>query len=71
MKGMNTMSEKKENAFVKGFKGIKSELKKVTWPSFKQVANNTWTVILSVIIVGLFIFVLDFVFSALLQNFIK
>lgn len=71
MKGMNTMSEKKENALVKGFKGIKSELKKVTWPSFKQVANNTWTVILSVIIVGLIIFVLDFVFGALLQNFIK
>ncbi len=71
MKGMNTMSEKKENALVKGFKGIKSEMKKVTWPSFKQVANNTWTVILSVIIVGLIIFVLDFVFGALLQNFIK
>ncbi len=71
MKGMNTMSEKKENAFAKGFKGIKSELKKVTWPSFKQVANNTWTVILSVIIIGLIIFVLDFVFGALLQNFIK
>lgn len=65
------MSEKKENALVKGFKGIKSEMKKVTWPSFKQVANNTWTVILSVIIVGLIIFVLDFVFGALLQNFIK
>ena len=32
MKGMNTMSEKKENALVKGFKGIKSEMKKVTWP---------------------------------------
>jgi len=65
------MSEKKENALVKGFRGIKSEMKKVTWPSFKQVVNNTWTVILSVIIVGLIIFVLDFVFSALLQNFIK
>ena len=71
MKGMNTMSEKKENALVKGFRGIKSELKKVTWPTFKQVAKNTWTVILSVIIVGLFIFVLDLAFGAILQYFIK
>ena len=65
------MSEKKENAFSKGFKGIKSELKKVTWPTFKQVLKNTWTVILSVIIVGLFIFALDFAFGAILQYFIK
>lgn len=63
--------EKKENVFVKSFKGIKSEMKKVTWPTFKQVVNNTWTVILSVIIVGVFIFVLDTCFSAILKGFIK
>lgn len=63
--------EKKENALVKSFKGIKSEMKKVTWPTFKQVVNNTWTVILSVIIVGVFIFVLDTCFSAILKGFIK
>lgn len=63
--------EKKENVFVKSFKGIKSEMKKVTWPTFKQVVNNTWTVLLSVIIVGVFIFALDTCFSAILKNFIK
>ena len=63
--------EKKENAFVKGFRGIKSEMKKVTWPTFKQVLNNTWTVLLSVVIVGVFIFVLDYCFGAILKNFIK
>lgn len=65
------MAEKKENAFVKYFKGVKSELKKVTWPSFKQVSKNTWTVIVAVIIVGLFIFVLDTVFGYVLQLFVK
>ena len=65
------MAEKKENAVVKYFKGVKSELKKVTWPSFKQVAKNTWTVIVAVIIVGLFIFVLDTIFGYGLQLFIK
>lgn len=65
------MAEKKENAIVKYFKGIKSEFKKITWPSFKQIVNNTSTVIISVIVVGLFIFVLDTVFGAILNLFIK
>lgn len=65
------MAEKKENAFVKYFKGVKSELKKVTWPSFKQVCKNTWTVIVCVLIVGLFIFILDAIFGFALQSALK
>ncbi len=65
------MAEKKENAIAKYFKGIKSEFKKITWPSFKQIVNNTTTVIISVIIVGLFIFVLDTIFGAIPNLFIK
>ncbi len=65
------MAEKKENAIVKYFKGVKSEFKKITWPSFKQIVNNTATVIISVIVVGLFIFVLDTAFGAILNQFIK
>ena len=65
------MAEKKENAIAKYFKGVKSEFKKVTWPSFKQIVNNTVTVIVSVIVVGLFIFLLDTAFGAILNQFIK
>lgn len=65
------MAEKKENAIVKYFKGVKSEFKKVTWPSFKQIVNNTTTVIVSVIVIGLFIFLLDTAFGAILNQFIK
>ena len=65
------MAEKKENAIAKYFRGIKSEFKKITWPSFKQIVNNTSTVIISVILVGLFIFVLDTIFGAILNLFIK
>ena len=60
------MAEKKQSGIAKYFKGVKSEFKKVTWPSFKQILNNTGTVILSVIVIGLFIFVLDYVFSNVL-----
>ena len=63
--------EKKQNGIVKYFKGVKSEFKKVTWPSFKQILNNTGTVIASVIIIGLFIFVLDTAFRAGLTAIIK
>ncbi len=65
------MAEKKQNGIVKYFKGVKSEFKKVTWPSFKQIVNNTGTVIAAVIVVGLFIFVLDYAFSAILNTIIK
>ncbi len=65
------MAEKKQNGIVKYFKGVKSEFKKVTWPSFKQILNNTTTVIVSVIVVGLFIFVLDYAFSNVLKAIIK
>lgn len=65
------MADKKENAIAKYFKGIKSEFKKITWPSFKQIVNNTATVIISVIVVGLFIFVLDTIFGAIPNLFIK
>ena len=63
--------EKKQSGIVKYFKGVKSEFKKVTWPSFKQIVNNTGTVIAAVIVVGLFIFVLDYAFSAILNTIIK
>lgn len=65
------MAEKKENAALKYFRGVKSELKKVTWPSFKQVCKNTWTVIVCVIVIGLFIFILDTIFNFGLQSFLK
>ncbi len=41
------------------FREMKSELKKVQWPSWKQTWNNTLTVIVCVIFVGIFIWVFD------------
>ena len=40
---------------------LKVELKKVQWPSKKQTINNTAIVIACVIVVGLFIWIFDFV----------
>ena len=40
---------------------LKVELKKVQWPTKKQTVNNTAIVIACVAVVGLFIWVFDFV----------
>ncbi len=59
---------KKENWFKRTFGAIRryfrelrSELKKVVWPTPKQVAKNTVIVALCVLFVGVFIWVFDFV----------
>ena len=62
--------EKKDNKLVKYFKGVKSEFKKITWPTLKQITNNTGTVLVAVIVVGVFIFILDWAFGNILQQFI-
>ena len=65
--------EKKPNRVLRWLKDLKGELKKVTWPTAKDVVKNVGTVILCVIIVGIFIWVFDFlaraVIDALLQLF--
>ena len=43
------------------FRELKSELKKVVWPTPKQVVKNTLIVLASVLVVGIFIWIFDFV----------
>ena len=57
-------SEKKPGFFArvgKWFRDMKSELKKVQWPTRKQTINNTLIVIACVIVVGIFIGLFDLV----------
>ena len=63
------MSEvKKENWFKrtwgkvrKYFRELRSELKKVVWPTPKQVLKNALVVLACVVVVGVFIWLFDFV----------
>jgi len=52
--------EKKKRRF---FKDFKAELKKVIWPTPKQIVNGTIAVITIVLIVGTIVFALDLVFD--------
>ena len=47
------------------FKDFKAELKKVIWPTPKQVVNNTIAVIVVVLITAAIVFVLDLAFEGL------
>ena len=59
---------KKKNWFARAwgsvckyFRELRSELKKVTWPTPKQVLKNTLVVVACVLVVGVFIWLFDFV----------
>lgn len=59
-------ANKKPNFFVRvgrrfsrWFREMKSELKKVVWPTPKQLANNTLIVLVAVLIVGVIVVLFD------------
>ena len=65
---------KKPNIFVRmgtglsrWFREMKSELKKVQWPTRSQTVKNTLTVIACVIVVGVFIWVFDWLAGAIVR----
>ena len=40
---------------------LRSELKKVVWPTYQQVLKNTLIVVVCILVVGAFIWLFDFV----------
>ena len=71
------MAEEKKAGFFKRiassttrfFKDLKGEMKKIVWPSKKQIINNTGVVIVFVIISAIAVGGLDFVLNALVRLF--
>ncbi len=55
----------------KWFREMKSELKKVVWPSGSQVLNNTLVVLVCVAIIAIIVFALDSVAGFILELFLK
>ena len=54
----------------KYFRELKSELKKVVWPTPKQLLKNTLVVIACVLIVGVFIWTFDLVAKVVIDALI-
>lgn len=59
---------KKPNKVVKYFKDLKSEFKKVVWPSKKTVVNNTGIVLTAMIVSGIAIWGLDSAYAFLVKT---
>ena len=59
--------DQKPNRVLRWLKDLKGELKKVTWPSFKDTMKNVGIVIACVIFVGIFIWVFDFLARAVVE----
>ena len=58
--------QEKENKKQKHFwKDFKAELKKVIWPTKKQLANNTLVVVAMVLVTTVIVLILDLAFEAL------
>ena len=57
---MSKENKKENKHFLKDFK---AELKKVIWPTPKQLVNNTVAVITIVLLIAIIVFVLDFTFE--------
>ena len=63
-------AEKKPNIFKRVaayFRDLRSEFKKVTWPTRKQVVNNTIDVLVTIVLAGIVVWGLDSIFTLLIN----
>ena len=61
------MAEEKKKDRGRWFREMKSELKKVVWPTRKTVVANTGTVLLCSLVIGACIWIFDFVAISAVQ----
>jgi preprotein translocase subunit SecE len=57
--------EEKSNAWTRFFRETKMEMKKVIWPTKRQLTQYTIAVVSSVVLVSFLIVIVDFVFMQL------
>ena len=65
------MAEGKSGKISDFLKGIKTEFKKIVWPTKDDIVRETIAVISSSIAIGIIISILDFIFKFLLNFVLK
>lgn len=74
MEVSEVVNEKKTSNPVKNiskfFNELKAELKRITWPTRSQLISNTVAVLISCVLVGAFIAVVDAILAKVLELFI-
>ena len=66
-----TPEKKKKGGIRKWFRELRAELKKVVWPTRKQVVNNTGVVLSIMVVVALFLFGVDSGLGVAIQAILK
>lgn len=66
-KSSDKPAKKKPNRIVKWFRELRSEFKKVVWPTKKQVITNTSVVLAVMVVSSIFVGALDLGFMRLLR----
>ena len=64
-------TQKKKGGLRRWFKELRSEMKKVVWPTKKKVINNTGIVLGLMTITGLFLFAVDSGLYYAIQQILK
>ena len=64
-------TKEQQNAGVRYFKEVRSEMSKVVWPSREQATNLTLVVLAVMVAMGLFLGVLDLLFGEMVQQLIR
>ena len=59
------------NNLILFLKDVRGELRKVTWPSKQDVIGSTIVVIVCTLIIGIYLWLCDFVFSRILGLIIR
>lgn len=60
----------KKRSIMKHFKETRAEMKKVSWPSRKEVFKHTQVVLIAITIIGLALWLADLAFGTVLNFFI-
>ena len=66
-KEVKEKKKKGQNRFLKLLRDLKGDIKKVVWPSRKQVVNNSAIVLTLMVIVALFLAAVDYGVSFLVK----
>jgi len=71
MVAQETAVQTKSSGWKKFFREVKAELKKVSWPSKKELISNTGIVFVAVVLVSGLIWAIDATFTQVLRFIIK
>ncbi|MCL2593280.1 MAG: preprotein translocase subunit SecE [Defluviitaleaceae bacterium] len=70
-KKAKTKPEKEKRSLSDRFKDYRVEFKRITWPNRKEIIKSSVTVVITCVIFGIAIFIMDFIFNRGMEVFVN